>query len=92
MAEPAQVHVGWLKKSLGVPEDKHLVPRYQPVEEKKMAAGNPSVTDDETGEHFAFDESGFAKFKDKYHHVGMDVSPDAFRVLVEATCTSATMR
>lgn len=46
--------------------------------------GNPSVIDDETGEHFAMDESGFARFKAKYHHVTMVVSPDAFRVLVEA--------
>lgn len=46
--------------------------------------GNPSVIDPVTGEHFAMDESGFAKFKAKYNQVTMLASPDEFRVLVEA--------
>lgn len=49
-----------------------------------MALGNPSVIDDETREHFAMDKSGRDKFKAKYHHVTMVVSPDAFFVLVDA--------
>lgn len=49
-----------------------------------MAVGNPSVIDDETGEHFALDESGRDRFRNKYHHVTMVASPDAFFVLVDA--------
>lgn len=49
-----------------------------------MAVGNPSVTDDVTGELFVMDDAGFAKFKAKYDHVQMGMSPDAFRVIVEA--------
>lgn len=49
-----------------------------------MAVGNPSVTDDATGELFVFDAIGFARFKAKYYNVQMGMAPAAFRVLVDA--------
>lgn len=49
-----------------------------------MAVGNPSVTDDVTGELFVMDAVGFARFKAKYYHVQMGMAPAAFRVLVDA--------